>query len=114
VARGREPGLAFLAVRAPQVQTALAALADASWAGLPERTRVLIYLAVLASHGAERSFVLHLGEAQALGVTEQEVLGAVLTALPAVGITPLLPILDHLAVHGALVSGREEASGRDG
>jgi alkylhydroperoxidase/carboxymuconolactone decarboxylase family protein YurZ len=57
---------------------------------LDERTRTLIYLAVLAAQGADESFAVHLRDAERLGIAKATVLEAVLTAVPAVGITPIL------------------------
>ncbi|SNQ59521.1 Carboxymuconolactone decarboxylase (fragment) [Candidatus Methanoperedens nitroreducens] len=57
---------------------------DASNA-LDNKTKTLAYLAVLAATGLTSGFPFHVQHAKSLGASRDEVIGAVLVGLPAVG-----------------------------
>ncbi|MDR3589098.1 MAG: carboxymuconolactone decarboxylase family protein [Negativicutes bacterium] len=52
---------------------------------LEEKTKTLAYLAVLAAAGLTGGVPFHVRHAKACGATRQEIIGAVLVGLPAVG-----------------------------
>jgi len=68
---------------------------------LDEKTKMLIYLSVLGALGASTSLEIHVNEALSMGISRQEIIEALLVAVPATGITPLLsslrPILEELS-----------------
>ena len=57
---------------------------------LDKKVRILIYLALLASQGAEHAFRAHLRDAAEEGISQAEILEAMLIAIPAVGYTPVM------------------------
>jgi alkylhydroperoxidase/carboxymuconolactone decarboxylase family protein YurZ len=71
---------------------------------LEKRIRVLVYLAVLASVGAVDGFQTHLRDAHAAGLSEAEVLEAVLTAVPAVGYPRVMDVMEVLSGYSELES----------
>jgi alkylhydroperoxidase/carboxymuconolactone decarboxylase family protein YurZ len=78
---------------------------DPENAVLAKRERVLIYLAVLASIGAVDGFRTHLRDAGALGLSEAEVLEAVLTGVPAVGYPRVMDVMEALSSYSDLEAG---------
>ncbi len=52
---------------------------------LDKKTKVLAYLAVLAASGLVGGIPFHVQHAKSLGASREEVIGAVLVGLPAVG-----------------------------
>lgn len=52
---------------------------------LDKRTKALAYLAVLAASGLISGIPFHVQHAKSLGASKEEVIGAVLVGLPAVG-----------------------------
>lgn len=61
---------------------------------LDEKTKALSYLAVLAAVGLTTGMPFHVKEARKLGASRDEVIGAVLIGLPAVGhkVVQALPV----------------------
>jgi alkylhydroperoxidase/carboxymuconolactone decarboxylase family protein YurZ len=65
---------------------------------ITKREKALVYLAVLAALGAEPSFRQHLKlDAEPEGIPRQAILEAVLAVVPAVGITPVMNVLEAIA-----------------
>ncbi len=61
---------------------------------LDKKTKALAYLAVLAASGLVSGIPFHVQHAKSLGATREEVIGAVLVGLPAIGhkVVQALPI----------------------
>lgn len=64
---------------------------------LDKKTKALAYLAVLAASGLESGIPFHMQHARSLGASRDEVVGAVLVGLPAVG---------HKVIHALAVAVR--------
>jgi alkylhydroperoxidase/carboxymuconolactone decarboxylase family protein YurZ len=98
-----EATFTFIAQQNPAFAGSFQALFESVYtqtnANLDRKTRILIYLTVLASLGAEESFTSHLKDAEHAGISQAEVLDAILTAVPAVGITPILRAASALKLH---------------
>jgi alkylhydroperoxidase/carboxymuconolactone decarboxylase family protein YurZ len=71
---------------APEMHRAFMEMVMKKAGGLDKKTKELAYIAVLAAAGLESGMPFHIKMAKSLGATRDEVIGAILVGLPAVGI----------------------------
>ncbi len=90
----------FVAAQRPDFAQAFSNFFQASYDPvdpvLDKKVRILIYLAVLASQGADHSFRAHLRDAAEEGISQAEILEAILTVMPASGLGPVMNVVDAL------------------